>query len=231
MPTLTEAYPTIVRALAAPQGRPGASDSRSELFSALAGYAVSRSGDSKPAGRLQAGLEGAGLFDAKYLAAADPVEVADLLRESRLDPPIKIVRLLQRLASWYQSHRDELEGAGDGALEFPTAWRDELAAINGIGRATADAIALHVFGAAVYPVDRPTYRILIRHDWIDVTADYEEASQRLIDAADADPGALAMLARGLADVGKRFCKPAAPACEKCPLRSVLPTEGPIDLGE
>ena len=173
-----------------------ASNARLDPFQTLVGFAVSRSGETKSAARLQSALENADLLDPTELAAADPAEVVDLLREARLDPPVKTIRLLKRLASWYQSHRDEIEAAGDEPLGFLDAWRDELAAINGIGRATADAIALHVFGAATYPVDRAAYRILYRHGWIDATADYDEVSQLLIDAADADPIALAMLATG-----------------------------------
>ncbi|APW60157.1 hypothetical protein [Paludisphaera borealis] len=229
MPTLTEAYPTIARALAAPTGRRAASFPRSDPFPALVGFAASRTGDSKTALRLQAALDDAGLSDSTFLATADPAEVVDLLREARLDPPIKTIRLLQRLASWYEGHRESLEGGAGEPLEFPSAWRDELAAINGIGRATADAIALHVFGAATYPVDRPVYRILFRHGWIDATADYDDVSQRLIDAADANPSALSALSNALTDVGKRFCRPASPACEKCPLRTVLPPDGPLAL--
>ena len=231
MPTLTEAYPTIARALAAPTGRRAASTQDFDLFPALVGYAVSRSGETKAATRLQAALDDAHIFDPAYLAKADPTEVIDLLREARLDPPVKTIRLLQRLASWYESHRDEIEGQGGEPLEFPISWRDELAAINGIGRATADAIALHVFGAATFPVDRAVYRILYRHGWIDATADYEEVTRLLIDAADSNADALSALARGLTEVGKRFCKPAAPACERCPLRAVLPDDGPIALEE
>jgi endonuclease-3 related protein len=227
MPTLTEAYPTIARAMPAPP----AEGADPDPFAALVGFAVSRSGESKASIRLQAALERAGLFDPALLASADPAEVVDLLREARLDPPIKTVRMLKRLASWYEGRRAELEGAGDEPFEFPTAWRNELAEINGVGRATADAIALHVFGAATYPVDRPVYRILYRHGWIDSTAEYEETSQRLIDAADADPRALAVLARGRTEIGKRFCKPAAPACARCPLQSVLPPDGPIAMNE
>lgn len=228
MPTLTEAYPTIARALAALSGRRAAPSPGAERFRALASFAASPKGDARSSLRLLSALESADLLDAASLAAADPIEVSDLLREAKVDPPIKAIRLLQRLASWYEEHRERLDEA-DG--EFPTSSRDELAAINGIGRAKADAIALHVFGAATFPIDRPTFRILFRHGWIDATTEYEDASRSLIDAADASPAALAAISRGLADVGKRYCKPAAPSCGACPLQSVLPPDGPASLDE
>jgi endonuclease III len=228
MPTLTEAYPTIARALAEPPGRRAAAPRGADPFPALVGFAASTKGDSRSSLRLTAALEAAHLFDPATLAAADPSEVIDLLREAKVDPPIKTIQVLKRLAAWYQDHRARLEDP-DG--EFTTSWRDELAAINGISRATADAIALHVFGAATFPVDRPTARILFRHGWIDATTEYEDASRSLVDAADADPVALAAIARGFGDIGKRFCKPASPSCGACPLQSVLPPDGPAPLDE
>ncbi len=71
-------------------------------------------------------------------------------------------------------------------------------------------MALHVFGAATYPVDRASYRILVRHGWIDPTVDYEEASHLLTSAAESDPAILATISNGFADVGRRFCKPSGP---------------------
>ena len=119
MPTLTEAYPTIARALAAHNGPRPASNSRLDPFQTLVGFAVSRSGETKSAARLQSALEDADLLDPTELAAADPAEVVDLLREARLDPPVKTIRLLQRLASWYESHRDEIEAARRRAPRVP----------------------------------------------------------------------------------------------------------------
>lgn len=172
-------------------------------------------------------LDEAGLLDPAELAAVPLAEVVDVLRDARVETDPKVVRLLQRLAGWYASHREDLEDAptpGEDRTPFP---RDELAAINGIGRATADAIALQVFGLVAYPLDRATYRILVRHGWIDVTADYDDAAGVLIAATEAEPADLARVSLDFADVGRRFCKPAGPRCEPCPLKALLPEGGPI----
>ena len=52
---------------------------------------------------------------------------------------------------------------------------DRLAArraggVPGIGLAAADAILLFALKRPSYPVDRATYRVLVRHGWLDPSA-------------------------------------------------------------
>lgn len=216
MPPLRDALPAL-------GGRPVVFPAGTSRFEALIAFAA-------PGGRgdrVVSALDEAGLLDSAELGAAPLAEVVDVLHEARIDADPKAVRRLQRLAGWYASHRDDLQfepAPGEDRLPFPV---DELASINGVGRATADGIALHVFGRATYPLDRATYRILVRHGWIDVTADYDEAVQVLTAATDGDPAELARAASGFADIGRRFCKPSGPRCEPCPLKAFLPAGGPI----
>ena len=216
MPPLRDALPALLgRSIVFPTG--------ASRFEALIAFAA-------PGGRgdrMASALDPANLLDPAALASAPLEEVVDVLRDARIDADPKVVRLLQRLAGWYASHREDLEfepGPGEDRPSFP---KEELAAINGVGRASADGIALHVFGQATYPLDRATYRILVRHGWIDVTADYDEAAQAVVAAADGEPVELATISLAFADVGRRFCKPSGPRCESCPLKSVLPEGGPI----
>ena len=88
-------------------------------------------------------------------------------------------------------------------------------------------MALHVFASSTYPVDRATYRIMVRHGWIDPTADYDEAAQAVVASSEGDPSALVRFSLGFADVGRRYCKASAPRCGPCPLKSTLPDGGPI----
>lgn len=231
MPTLSEARPMIAQALAIPIGRRAAIPSGSSRFEALVALLGSRTPRSNRGDRLASALDDAGLLDPETLASASLDELTDTLRDARVDAPVATLRLIQRVAAWFQAHRDELERDPDPAEELHQLWRDELAGINGIGRATADAIVLRIFGAATYPLDRATYRIFVRHGWIDPTAEYDEVASLIIGVWRADPAALEAFSRGMADIGGRFCKPAAPRCERCPLRSVLPPGGPIEVGE
>ena len=37
---------------------------------------------------------------------------------------------------------------------------------------------------------------------------------------------LAALARGMHELGRRFCRAGSPVCDRCPLKSQLPAGGP-----
>ncbi len=91
-----------------------------------------------------------------------------------------------------------------------------------------------------YPVDRATFRVLVRHGWLDPTATYDEARDLLLDCASSDAYKLderdhveykdlaedlMELAYGMNQVGRRYCRPAAPRCDECPLVSLLPEGG------
>lgn len=195
----------------------------SDRFRALVVLAAGGKGE-----RLAAALVEAGLSRPDVLASSVLEEVADALRDAGIEADPKLVRLLQRLAAWYRDRREDLEfepGPGEDRPSFP---HDDLRAIHGVGRASADAIALRVFGEPVYPVDRASYRIMVRHGWIDPTADYDEASQAVVVAADGDAGVLTALSDAFELIGRRYCKASGPRCERCPLRVVLPDGGPIE---
>lgn len=175
-------------------------------------------------------LEAAGLAAPGDLAHAERSEVQDALKEGGAAVPAPVLAALQRLAEWYEGRFDDDEG--DAAEGPPTeTLRDELRAIRGIGAATAESILLHGLNRPAYPLDRTTYRILVRHGWIDSTTEFDEAKDVMERLAGEDPGELALWSEWMAQVGRKFCKVAAPRCESCPLRPVLPERGPIDPGE
>jgi endonuclease-3 related protein len=181
--------------------------------------------------RVEAALEALGrarLLDAQALAGAEPIELRDTLREAGIKLPARAVSVLKRLARWF-AERFQNENQARDETSWPThRLREELAALNGIGPATADAILLLALGRATYPVDRGTYRILVRHGWIDPTAEYDEVSELLTRHAGASPGELAWLSQALIQVGREFCRIRSPQCERCPLRCLLPEQGPLE---
>lgn len=214
--------PPLRDAIAALRLAPARLPLGADRFEALLAFAAA-------GGRSASGLQEAGFSDPDALATASLEEVVDALRDFRVEANPKLIRLLQRLAGWYRDHRDDLEfdpGPGEDRPSFP---HDELSAVNGVGRATADGVALHVFGQPTYPVDRASYRIMVRHGWIDPTFDYDEASQAVVAAAEGDAPVLAALSDAFEDLGRRYCKASGPRCEPCPLKAVLPEGGPIEV--
>ena len=132
---------------------------------------------------------------------------------------------LQRIASWASGRDFDAEAVANlstGAIR--EAWRG----LNGVGPATADALLLFALGRPTYPVDRASYRIMVRHGWLDPSSDYDEARSVLEGIALDDPEALARLSLAFEKLGRDACKPTAPRCERCPLRPLLPEGGPVE---
>ena len=93
-------------------------------------------------------------------------------------------------------HRSARRIAADG-------WPDDLTELPGVGRYTADAIALFAFGEPVLPVDTNVARILER-----TGTDFGPAS-----------------AHALMDLGATICLARIPRCEACPLAGCCPSRG------
>ena len=86
-------------------------------------------------------------------------EIRDTLQRSRRDASGQAAApLLNRLAAWFAStFPDEQETVARARHARPSSSAAGLAAVNGVGPATADAILL-ALGRPAYPVDRGTYR-------------------------------------------------------------------------
>jgi len=180
------------------------------------------------------GLSEAGLLAPDRLAEVEIVEISDAVREKGRAFSAETLAPLRHLARWLVDHHD---GKVDSLFnpERSTGWlRGELAAIKGVGMKGADALLLHALKRPSYPVDRATFRVLVRHGWLDPSATYDEARDLLVDRVaewadvreDDSANALADLAHRMEQLGQQFCRAAAPQCEGCPLESLLPPGGP-----
>lgn len=166
-----------------------------------------------------AALDERGLSDPENLADADLAELAGI--QSVSSP--RTLKPLQTLARWV------VERGGLAAMvDRPTAdLRDELRSQRGLGAAGVDAILLDGLNRPVFPIGQPTYRVLVRHGWLDADAGYDEASEALRRFAPDEPEALRALASQLEEIGTRFCRVSGPKCATCPLQPLLPEGGPI----
>jgi A/G-specific adenine glycosylase len=93
-------------------------------------------------------------------------------------------------------HRAAQEVAAHG-------WPDDLTALPGVGRYTADAIACFAFGRDVLPVDVNVRRVQAR-------------TARAFDSRSA---------QALMDLGATICLARVPRCEACPLAEPCPSRG------
>jgi endonuclease-3 related protein len=121
------------------------------------------------------------------------------------------------------------------------ALRQELLALIGVGRETADSILLYAGNLPVFVVDAYTRRILERHALISRKTSYEdirEMMEKALAPAPAKGTAIpttltAKRRRDLAEhcnemhallvrIGKDYCYKSAPNCKACPLGCLLP---------
>jgi endonuclease III related protein len=227
MASLAESYPTLLAALADHYGQPQFPPQGRSAFEAVLAAALARSVAPARAEAALEALDHSGLLEPRTLAGIEPSELLDSLRDAGLSLPARSVTLLVRLARWYSKAFGNDDLAHDPATGKMSGLRAELAAVNGVGLATADAILLAI-GQPTYPVDRATFRILVRHGWIDSATEYDQASELLSRQAAGNSQEIARLSMWLAQVGRQFCVPRSPKCQRCPLRCVLPEQGPLE---
>jgi endonuclease-3 related protein len=228
MSCLSQSYPTVLSQLADRFGQPTRLVGVLPPFSSVIASALERLGESTRSQHALEFLGKAQLLDPAALSIADPIELRETLACAGLKQSAKVAAVLKRLAAWFAARFPVDKDAHEEPFWPTSLLRGELAALNGVGQATADAILLFGLGRATYPVDRGTYRVLVRHGWIDAAADYDEVRQILIHQARENPEELARLSHGLAQVGRQFCQLRGPKCEPCPLRDLLSEGGPIE---
>jgi endonuclease III related protein len=239
MPTFEDAFPTVHEALAGAFGGSGAECERRGPFEAMIGVLLDRELTTASAGAALGALEKAGLLAPDRLASADVLEIRQTLLENGVAASPFLITPMKQLAEWIVEHH---EGRVESLLnpDRSTDWlRGELAAIPGVSLAAADAMLLFAFQRPSYPVDRATYRVLVRHAWLDPGSSYGEARDAMVeqatgqgDIADGEAAeVLSDLARGMVQLGRQYCRAAAPRCEQCPLEQLLPEGGPREADE
>ena len=99
--------------------------------------------------------------------------------------------------------------------------REWFLTLKGIGPETADSILLYAFKRPLFVIDAYTLRISKRHQWLPTTANYNEAQNYFTRQLPADPTLFNEYHALLVLIGKNFCRPKNPLCEKCPLNHLL----------
>ncbi len=224
-PSLSESFESIRDALQERYGRSSAGSERPrDAFERILRVVLERSNAERKVSLLLTELAEAGFLEPSSLAEADFSELAAMAESSGSGLSARALRPMARLARWFVD-RAGIEAIAEATTE---SLREELTAINGISPAAADAILLHALQRPVFPIDRAAYRVLVRHGWIDSTADYDEARDTVERLAPDDPEGLTELSGWLDRVGSEFCRAAKARCDRCPLRPFLPESGPVE---
>jgi endonuclease-3 related protein len=247
MSTLCEAFPSVLGSLVERFGAPRSDFEGFDPFEAICAVLLARNVGLEKAKKALEFLREADLLSPEALSQGDLVELTDALGETAASVSHKALAPLKRFASLLvRDHDGRIAAIFDPHRS--SGWlRGELASMKGISMADADAVLLYGLRWPAYPVDRATVRVLVRHGWLDPTATYNEVRDLVVDCAATDRSVLDErelvneddywvqnlmdLARGMEQVGRRYCKPATPHCEECPLASFLPEGGFRQLDE
>jgi len=172
-------------------------------------------------------LRKADLLDPHALYKAPDEELEELIRSAGYYR-IKA----RRLRSLIQFYVERYDGSIEAMFRTPLdKLRKELLGIHGVGPETADSILLYAGSLPVFVVDTYTYRILSRHNWIDLESDYHQIQEYFHDHLPANAAMFNEFHALLVNVGKHYCKKSKPLCKGCPLKDLLPKGGPIGIDE
>ena len=207
---LTEIYQLLIERFGGQDWWPGQSQ-----FEIIVGAILTQNTNWTNVEKAIANLKSADLLDAEKLHHLDSEKMAALIRPAGYYN-IKTKRLknfLIWLFEKYDGQLSSLENLSTACL------REELLAINGVGKETADSILLYAFEREVFVVDTYTARIAIRHGLINSEADYEQLSELFQSNLQQDAKLFNEFHALLVQVGKNFCKPK-PNCSDCPLNDL-----------
>jgi endonuclease-3 related protein len=166
--------------------------------------------------RAIANLRQAGVLTPTALAALPRPRLARLIKPSRYynTKTIRLKRFLSFLRARYQLSLPRM------FAQRPSALREQLLAVSGIGPETADSILLYAGNVPSFVVDAYTRRILTRHGLISPDASYERIQAFFMTALPPDTALYNEYHALVVAVGKEFCRPV-PRCAGCPLRRDL----------
>jgi endonuclease III related protein len=124
----------------------------------------------------------------------------------------------------------EYGGSLKKMLMTPTGkLRAMILEVRGIGPETADSILLYAGEHPVFVVDTYTHRILERHGIANGKRDYEETRAMFENSLPRDATLYNQFHALIVNTGKNWCRKAAPICEECPLRPLLPSPSLVSL--
>jgi endonuclease-3 len=152
----------------------------------------------------------------RSLAEADINEIVSAIRPAGMfkQRAARIKELAQLVSERYDGDlRSVME------KDFKEA-REELMALPGVGRKTADVLLLFSGGKEVIPIDRHIHRIALRTGIAPKNADYDEVRRRLEEAVEKDRYLNAHLS--LIQFGREICRARNPRCDSCFLQDICP---------
>jgi endonuclease-3 related protein len=162
-----------------------------------------------------ANLKRAGKLSLKAIARTDTRTLERLIRPSGFYRQKS--RVLKRVSSYICGKYSGLNAFFDKRAD---ALRGELLSLRGIGRETADSIALYAADKPLFVIDAYTRRTMHRIDpSVAEDAGYDSLRKYFQDNLEEDVELYQDFHAQFVELGKRYCK-AKPVCGGCPLDGV-----------
>ncbi len=130
---------------------------------------------------------------------------------------VKAARLRALLEYLFRRHGGDPTAFSRGDW---TIWREELLAVPGIGRETADSILLYAAGRPTFVVDAYTRRLLGRLGLLPSPPSYERIRALFMAHLPPDPDLYGEYHALIVRHGKERCRKRRPRCLGCPLASL-----------
>jgi endonuclease-3 related protein len=130
----------------------------------------------------------------------------------------RIAAFLSFLSSEFGGSVDAMRRAEPGEL------RGKLLAVHGIGRETADSIALYAAGQPLFVVDGYTRRVFTRLGLLRGDEAYDDIQRIFMDRLPADASLFNDYHAQIVRLAKDVCRPR-PRCGECPLDDLCPKLG------
>ena len=116
------------------------------------------------------------------------------------------------------------------AAEEPAVLREKLLSVSGIGRETADSIALYAAGQPLFVVDAYTRRIFTRLGLLKGDEEYDTIQRLFMDRLPRDAGLYNDYHAQIVLHGKDVCR-TVPRCGECVLERICRKRGVPDRRE
>jgi endonuclease-3 related protein len=160
------------------------------------------------------------LLSFEALEALPPQLLAALIRPSGYFN-VKARRVRAFLEFLRREYGGRVEPMG---LEAPARLRARLLAVPGVGRETADSIALYAAGLPLFVVDAYTRRIFARLGFLEGGEDYDDIAGQFMRHLPRDAGLYNDFHAQIVLLGKNTCRPR-PRCRECPLLGLCERRG------
>jgi endonuclease-3 related protein len=167
-----------------------------------------------------AALRARGLLSFPRLRQVPPARLAPLIRSSGTYN-VKARRLARFVAFLAREYGGRVAAM---SREDPGELRAKLLAVPGIGRETADSIALYAARLPLFVVDAYTRRVFSRLGLIQGNEPYDDVQRFFMDGLPRDTALFSDYHAQIVRLAQTACR-ARPLCGQCPLEEVCPKRG------